>query len=251
MFPGSTKAAVERPQRAAGRPPDHRADPREAAGQHRIRQREEGRQDRRAAGAAPAQRVPDERRQHPAGRRGQGGAALHRAAGAAGRQLPVRVSDGGGAALQQPAVRAGATPSGWRSRCCARAWRRTPASSSRSRSTRRWASRKCAPPPTPSTSRKRDGDQHADIALAAHRRARQQPRLRARLPPGRREDRVGPDALQGPRRERRELLPRDGRAAQVRGRRTPSRRATTSSWSTSRARCTAFRWTPPRCCWSG
>ena len=74
-----------RDERAPRRPPDHRADPREAAGAHRIRGGEAGGQDRRAARAAPAQRVPDERRQHPARRRRRGRAALHRAAGAARR----------------------------------------------------------------------------------------------------------------------------------------------------------------------
>ena len=65
-----------------------------------------GRQGRGKAGVAPraaaAQRLPDERRQHPARRAHRRGAALRGAAGAGGRRLRARVSRGGRAALLEP-----------------------------------------------------------------------------------------------------------------------------------------------------
>ncbi len=73
--------------------------PREAARASGVRDGEEGRAHRRAARPAPAQRVPDERRQHPARRRSGGGTALHRTAVAQRRPLPLRLPDGGRAAL--------------------------------------------------------------------------------------------------------------------------------------------------------
>ena len=131
VFPGSTRAAVYGMNVRLADRADHRQHPREAAGAHRVRQREEGRQDRRPAGAAPAQRVPDERGQHPARRRRAGGAALHRAAGAAVGQLPVRLSHRGRPALQQPAVGRRPARPGWPSPTCRRACPRPRPSTSR------------------------------------------------------------------------------------------------------------------------
>ena len=132
VFPGSTHAAVYGMNVRLADRLIVAQDPREEPGAHRVRQREEGRQDRRPAGAAPAQRVPDERGQHHAGRRREGGAALHRAAGASVRQLPVRVSDRGRPALQQPAVQPGHGASGSPSPTCPQARRAAPASTSTS-----------------------------------------------------------------------------------------------------------------------
>ena len=169
------------------------------------------------------------------------------------RQLPVRLPDGRRAALQQPAVgatrrrkwvaqptlRAGVAPNTalqaqGRARHAAAASRRSRSAThaidvqqARRRPARRRRARAAAAsPPTTATSCSTTASPASSIES-------------------------GLMLYQGQGDERRELLPRDGRAAEVGGRRRDHRRATTSSWSTSRARCTAFRSTPPRRCWSG
>jgi Ca-activated chloride channel family protein len=80
VFPGSTRAAVHGMNvRLADRLITAKIREKQQARLEYDRQ--EGRQDRRPAGTAPTQCVPDERGQHHARRRRQGGAALHRAAG--------------------------------------------------------------------------------------------------------------------------------------------------------------------------
>ncbi|CAA9443631.1 MAG: FIG01161751: hypothetical protein, partial [uncultured Ramlibacter sp.] len=198
-----------RPQRSPGRPAGHGADPREAAGPHRLRQGQDRGQDCCAARTAPAQRVPDERGQHPARRRRAGGAALHRAAGAAVRQLPVRLSDGRGPALQQPAIGAGRCEVGGAAGAPGRAGGR-----GRLRPQGRHHQ-----PDRPEGSAQRHTRRRGDRARRAARqrgagagRAARQPRLHPRLPVGRRAHRGRRHAVPGCRRE---LLPGDGGAAQA------------------------------------
>ena len=164
------------------------------------------------------------------------------------RQLPVRVPDGGRAALQQPAIRAGAARSGSRNRCCAPACAPHTAFKLKVALDTPIGLKEVRSATHAIDVKKSDDDRHADIALAPTPRDRRQPRLRARLAPGRRAHRIGPDALQGPGRRTPRTSSSRWSSRPSRWRPARSRRATTSSWSTSRVRCTAFRSTPPRRC---
>ena len=240
MFPGSTQAAVHAMNVRLG----------ERLLTARIREKQQARieyeqrqargQDQRAARAAAAQRVRDERRQHPARRRRGGGAALHRAArrrsdAQYGFVFPTvvgpRYNSPQGAAAGERWI---ATPYAAAPVRAARLRPQGHAGRADRGEGRRLAVARGARSTAPAA---RD----ARVALKPTERPAQQPRLHPALPPRRRPHRVGPDAV--PRR-RGELLPRDGAS---RRRAVPARRstrATTSSSSTSPARCTAFRWTP-------
>ena len=101
---------------------DRRADPREAARAAGVRQRQARRQDHRAARAGAAQRVFDERGQHPAGRRRAGRAAVHRTDRTTRRPLPLRVPHRRRAALSLARPRRQPTAASRPPRICGRAW---------------------------------------------------------------------------------------------------------------------------------
>ena len=102
VFPASTRAAVYAMKMTIG----------ERVIVAKIRKRDEARQEyeqAKAAGqervparTAAAERVPDERRQHHARRRDQGGDELHGASGADGQGIRVHLSHGGRAAVLEP-----------------------------------------------------------------------------------------------------------------------------------------------------
>ena len=95
VFPGSTRAAVHGMtmtigERMIGRGSKSGRRPGGSTRRRAIRP------DRVAPRAAAAERLPDERREHPARRRDQGGAVLHRSCSCPnGASLRVRLPDGG------------------------------------------------------------------------------------------------------------------------------------------------------------
>ena len=114
------------------RPGDHGEDRRAAGGAAPVPGRAERRPDGLAARAAAPERLPDERRQHPARRRDQGGPDLHRAARPREPRLRVRLPDGRRADATRPHPKpARPTPSaGCRTRISTAAKRRPPRSRS-------------------------------------------------------------------------------------------------------------------------
>ena len=137
VFPGSTRAAVHAMSVRLG----------ERLISAQIREKQRARleydsaqsrgQDHRAAGAGAAQRVLDERGQHPARRRRARRAAVHRADRARRRPVPLRLPHRGGAALPLAHRIAGQRHPSRPPHTCSRASRRTWRSTSRCNCMRR------------------------------------------------------------------------------------------------------------------
>ena len=224
-------------RRADHRGQDRAAGPRPAA---RYEQARAGGEAGRAARAGAPQRLHHERRQRHAGRPDRGRARLLRADRARGGRLRARLPDRGRArataARRDPGRRTGGSPtrtsprgSRRRTGSASRPTSRPPSRSRsspprRTRSTVSWRS-----PRAPTWPRGRGGG-NKDVVL------------RWRLAG----DTVETGVLLFPGDDRRRMVPGHAASRPPGSVPRPSRRASTSSCSTSRARCTASRSTPPR-----